>query len=710
MGDKSKAKSTMENAGVPVVPGYHGEEQSEQYLLQQAVEVVGFPLLVKAVSGGGGKGMKLATHQSDFLDALRSARREAAAAFGDDRVLLERFITTPRHIEVQVFCDVHGNAVYLGERDCSVQRRHQKVIEEAPAPGVTAEFRHVLGSAAVAAAKAVGYVNAGTVEFIIDSGWRSRKNGEGSSSSSSSSDFPPFYFMEMNTRLQVEHPITEAIMGVDLVEWQLRVAAGLPLPITDQSLLSQPRGHAIEARLYAEDPGRGFLPAGGKVLRWQPPRGAVFFDPLAVYDRRRNEEGDEGDMGGGGGGGKMSIITTNSNYSNSTTTPPPPPPLPHTVIRVDSGVRKGDIVGLHYDPMIAKIIARGPDRSAALLALHSALGGGGVSNSNSNGGAMQISGLPTNAAFIRRVLEDDEFKNNAAHEGAAVVDTSFISRKEATLLAPDDVPERRDLAVIAATFYFLSILRSNSNSSGGSISLSNSGMGYRVNHSFTTGVDYSLTTSGDVLHNTALALHHHHHHHHSGVDTTKLPYITVHHQGEEKNEAPTSTSAAIITSFEINSRDNKLHAEIDGKRVSGSWSLYSHGDEEILDVWLSNGDNDDETGETGGDGMRYVQARRELVRRWEMGANNNGRSLLSSGVVTSPMPGRVIKVCFKQGDQVKQGDALVVVEAMKMEHSVKAPCDGVVGEVKVAVGGQVEDGGVLMRVVAEASSSSEGER
>lgn len=701
MGDKSKAKSTMENAGVPVVPGYHGEEQSEEYLLQQAIEVVGFPLLVKAVSGGGGKGMKLATNQNDFLDALRSARREAAAAFGDDRVLLERFITTPRHIEVQVFCDVHGNAVYLGERDCSVQRRHQKVIEEAPAPGVTAEFRHVLGSSAVAAAKAVGYVNAGTVEFIIDSGWRSRKSREGSSSSSSSSDFPPFYFMEMNTRLQVEHPITEAIMGVDLVEWQLRVAAGLPLPITDQSLLSQPRGHAIEARLYAEDPGRGFLPAGGKLLRWQPPRGAVFFDPLAVYDRRRNEEGHQGDMG--------SITTGSNNNNNNSTSIPPSPPLPHTVIRVDSGVRKGDTVGLHYDPMIAKIIARGPDRSAALSALHSALGGVSKGKSNGNGGAMQISGLPTNAAFIRRVLEDDEFKNNAAHEGAAVVDTSFISRKEATLLAPDDVPDRGDLAVIAATFYFLSILRTTTTINNNSISLSNSGMGYRVNHSFTTSVDYALATSGGVLHNATLALHHHHHYDHSGVNTTKVPYITVHHhqhhQGEEQNEAPPPTSAAIITSFEINSRDNKLHAEIDRKRVSGSWSLYSHGDEEILDVWLSNGDTESDIG---GDDMRYVQARKGLVRRWEIGANNSGRSLLSSGVVTSPMPGRVIKVCFKQGDQVKQGDALVVVEAMKMEHSVKAPCEGVVGEVKVVVGGQVEDGGVLMRLVASSSSSSEG--
>src|SRR6187402_3482933 len=248
MGSKSAAKALMEKAGVPLTPGYHGDRQGPDYLLKQA-ERIGFPVLIKAVAGGGGKGMRRVDRAVDFGAALASCQREAAASFKDDRVLVEKYLTQARHIEVQVFGDNHGNAVYLFERDCSVQRRHQKVIEEAPAPGMTPERRRHMGEAAVAAARAVDYRGAGTVEFIVA--------GEA------------FYFMEMNTRLQVEHPVTEMITGLDLVEWQLRVAAGEPLPRTQDELAIH--GHAIEARLYAEDPERGFLPSIGRIVHWRMP-------------------------------------------------------------------------------------------------------------------------------------------------------------------------------------------------------------------------------------------------------------------------------------------------------------------------------------------------------------------------------------------------------------------------------------------------------
>lgn len=283
MGSKSAAKSLMEKAGVPLVPGYHGDNQDPQFLKEQA-DAIGYPVLIKASAGGGGKGMRVVESSGAFLDALASCQREAASSFGDDRVLIERYLQKPRHIEIQVFADTHGNCVYLFERDCSVQRRHQKVIEEAPAPGMTEERRRAMGEAAVAAARAVGYVGAGTVEFIAEPDGR-------------------FYFMEMNTRLQVEHPVTEMITGHDLVEWQLRVAAGQPLPARQEDL--RIHGHAIEARIYAENPEKGFLPSIGTLAYLGLPAHVAFAN---------------GD------------------------------------IRVDGGVRTGDTITPFYDPMIAKLI------------------------------------------------------------------------------------------------------------------------------------------------------------------------------------------------------------------------------------------------------------------------------------------------------------------------------------------------------------------
>ncbi|MDP2276336.1 MAG: acetyl/propionyl/methylcrotonyl-CoA carboxylase subunit alpha [Archangium sp.] len=325
MGLKSEAKSRMEKAKVPLVPGYHGADQSPA-LLQKEADRIGYPVLIKASAGGGGKGMRAVEKSEDFAAALESCKREAINAFGDDAVLIEKYLTRPRHIEVQVFADRHGECVYLFERDCSVQRRHQKVLEEAPAPGMSPARRAAMGEAAVAAAKAVGYEGAGTVEFISE--------GE------------QFYFMEMNTRLQVEHPVTEAITGLDLVEWQLRVAAGEKLPKKQSELTI--KGHSLEARVYAENPEKGFLPAIGTLAHLRFPE--------------------------------------HQSFVNS-------------AVRVDSGVRPGDAITPFYDPMIAKLIVWGEDRQQALARMSEALG------------HTQIVGLSTNVGFLKRLVESKAFSS-----------------------------------------------------------------------------------------------------------------------------------------------------------------------------------------------------------------------------------------------------------------------------------------------------------
>src|SRR5947209_715908 len=338
MGSKAEAKELMQRYGAPLVPGYHGADQNPARLLDEA-ERIGFPVLIKASAGGGGRGMREVGSAAEFAAALAGAQREAEAAFGDGRVLLEKYLPRPRHIEVQIFADWHGNTVHLFERDCSIQRRHQKVLEEALAPGLDPEQRSAMSEAAVAAARAVGYVGAGTVEFIAEDGH--------------------FYFIEMNTRLQVEHPVTEAVTGLDLVEWQFRVAAGEPLPICQQDLVLH--GHAIEARLYAENPERGFLPQTGTLHGLRFP--------------------------------------------------------PSELARVDTGVRQGDAVTPFYDPMIAKIIAWGEDRAAAVGRLQRAL----VETA--------VLGLGTNLEFLSRVAAHPEFVSG-------MVDTGFIERHRAALVPP----------------------------------------------------------------------------------------------------------------------------------------------------------------------------------------------------------------------------------------------------------------------------------
>ena len=331
MGDKSAAKARMANAGVPLVPGYHGDDQGDA-LLRSEADKIGYPVMLKASAGGGGKGMRVVESGEGFQAALDGCRRESKAAFGDDRMLIEKYLVQPRHVEVQVFCDRYGNGVYLFERDCSVQRRHQKVIEEAPAPGMTTELRAAMGDAAVRAAQEIGYVGAGTVEFLLDS---------------SPGQDGAFYFMEMNTRLQVEHPVTEMITGQDLVEWQLRVAMGEPLPCRQDELTIT--GHSFEARIYAEDPEQDFLPATGLLTRFAL------------------------DLEGAGLGADQ--------------------------VRLDSGVESGDTVSMHYDPMLAKLIVHGVDRDAALATLNRALA------------ALDVQGVVTNRAFLQRLANRPGFKN-----------------------------------------------------------------------------------------------------------------------------------------------------------------------------------------------------------------------------------------------------------------------------------------------------------
>jgi 3-methylcrotonyl-CoA carboxylase alpha subunit len=371
MGLKAESKRLMQQAGVPLVPGYHGADQDAQHLKHEAARI-GYPVLIKVSAGGGGKGMRVVESAEGFDAALASCRREALASFGNDAVLIERYLTRPRHIEIQVFGDTHGQLVHLFERDCSVQRRHQKLLEEAPAPGMTEALRRAMGEAAVAAARAVGYVGAGTVEFIAEPA----PEGEGELR---------FYFMEMNTRLQVEHPVTEAITGLDLVEWQLRVAAGEPLPWSQDEL--QLHGHAIEARICAENPEAGFLPATGRLEVYRPAPAVEFRHPLAM------------------------------------------PGVPF--VRLDAGVREGDVITPHYDPMLAKLIVWGMDRAQALARLDAALA------------EMHIVGVHHNIDFLRRVAASASFASGQ-------VDTALIERERDALFGAPPLPLELTAAGVVA--------------------------------------------------------------------------------------------------------------------------------------------------------------------------------------------------------------------------------------------------------------------
>jgi 3-methylcrotonyl-CoA carboxylase alpha subunit len=520
--------------------------------LQNEADRIGYPVLLKASAGGGGKGMRVIEHSKDFKEALASCKREAINSFGDDKVLAEKYLQRPRHIEIQVFADTHGNCVYLFERDCSVQRRHQKVLEEAPAPGMTPERRAAMGEAAVAAAKAVGYVGAGTVEFIA--------NQDGS-----------FYFMEMNTRLQVEHPVTEMITGTDLVEWQLRVAAGEALPLQQEQL--QIHGHAIEARVYAENPEKGFLPSIGTLRHARTPAAVNF------------------ELGGS---------------------------AEPAAFRIDSGVREGDTISPFYDPMIAKMIVWGKDRTEALARMAQALS------------QYQIVGLSSNIAFLSRLIHSDAFAN-------ADLDTGLIARNEAQLFPPAQ-PASVDVVALAVVSLLLS------EKSGGSDPWQSS-HGWRMNS----------------LMQRALQFAEEHHQH-----SVQITYLA-----DGWKLRTDSGAVEIKLASASGSGGNDLVLKIADRTVSGTVVR----DGEHFHVF-SQGVHTD---------LHYSDA-----------LAHAGETEAEGGRLTAPMPGKIVAVLVAKAQEVKKGDALLIMEAMKMEHTISAPHDGVIDDVLYAIGDQVTEGAQLL--------------
>ena len=547
MGLKDAAKALMEKAGVPVVPGYHGAGQDAAMLRREA-DRIGYPVLIKARAGGGGKGMRKVDRGEDFAAALEGAQREGQASFGDPAVLIEKYVTRPRHIEIQVFGDDHGNAVYLFERDCSLQRRHQKVIEEAPAPGMPPQMRAAMGEAAVKAAKAIGYSGAGTIEFIVDSSDGLRADR--------------FYFMEMNTRLQVEHPVTEMITGEDLVEWQLRVASGEPLPKTQDQLSLG--GWAFEARIYAEDAPKGFLPATGTL------------DYLA---------------------------------------------LPEANARVDSGVRQGDTITPFYDPMIAKLIVHGPTRDAALSKLAGALD------------ACHVAGSVTNVAFLAALARSPGFV-------AGGVDTGFIERELESLIA--QAPPSAVVKAVAA--------------------MASLGMTRKA-----AGAD-----PWDVLTGWRLW-------------TAARQFALLEHRGERFEIALTDMGHGAYEVSEgaethivnlLGIEGPRLRLSVDGRTSTAT--VVEHGSD--VTVFM--------------DGAAF-----EFAMPDRLADETDGDA--GGDKVVSPMPGLIRQVTAQPGATVAKGEALIVVEAMKMEHTLRSPRDGVVESVFVAPGEQVVDGSVLLALVPE---------
>ena len=561
MGSKSEAKALMARAGVPLVPGYHGADQ-DPALLKREADRIGYPMLIKASSGGGGKGMRIVRGAGEFAAALESCTREAVASFGDARVLLEKYLDRPRHIEIQVFADSHGHCVYLFERDCSVQRRHQKVIEEAPAPGMSAEGRHAMGKAAVAAAQAVGYVGAGTVEFIAETVGAARGT---------------FYFMEMNTRLQVEHPVTEMIVGHDLVAWQLHVASGEPLPVTQEDL--QIRGHALEARIYAENPDRGFLPAIGTLH--------YMAQPDAV------------------------------EFSGQTIVPPAP-------VRIDAGVRAGDAISAHYDPMIAKLITWGEDRAQALARMRAALAD------------VHIVGVANNVDFLGRLMDNASF-------AAADLDTGLIERERAQLFPPAPPLALEWLALACAR------VRLDDDAAANSDPWSHA-HGWRLNMSYERKLEF--TCGGESL-------------------TVWLDYgrtgLALRRAAAEGERVPFAITEARGTRITVRAGERTCTADV----VHGSGRA-----QDELHLFL--------------DGRHRLLTLRDPIA-------HAGESAAADGSLAAPMPGKVIAVLASAGARVARGAALLVMEAMKMEHTIVAPADGTVDEILYGVGEQVDEGAALAR-------------
>ncbi|RDS84851.1 acetyl/propionyl/methylcrotonyl-CoA carboxylase subunit alpha [Dyella monticola] len=550
MGSKAAAKALMEHHQVPLVPGYHGDNQDTGFLTEQARKT-GFPLMIKAAAGGGGKGMRIVRTEKEFADALASAQREAASSFGDTRVILERYVEHPRHIEFQVFGDTHGNLIHLNERECSAQRRYQKVLEETPSPFLNETRRNAMGEAAVAAAKAVDYVGAGTVEFIV------AQDGT-------------FYFMEMNTRLQVEHPVTEETLGLDLVEWQLRVAAGESLPLRQDEIHA--RGHAIEVRLYAEDPDQNFLPGSGTLRCLRLPR-------------------------------------------------------PSDHVRLDGGVVEGDTVTIFYDPMIAKLIVHDTDRTQALQRLREALA------------ECDIVGPKSNIAFLERLS-----RHPVVVEGC--IDTGYLDRHLDEFLTGDAAPSA-DVLFAAATAALLrderAVLESTACVSDPHSPWSRADA-WRIGHAGKRIVALSLREQ-------------------------RYEVQAYGHDGDYRLQHDASHCQVHGARYEA----DVLSARFDDR----SMRLRVHADQERIALHDT-------------DGQRYTFSRAAAFA-WESKGGAGGHQVIA------PMPGRIVLVKAKAGDNVEEGQELLVMEAMKMELALKAPRAGTIEVISAMQGEFVEADAVLVR-------------
>ena len=554
MGSKGAAKALMEGSGVPLLPGYHGADQDPAFLAATA-QKIGFPIVIKAVAGGGGRGMRVVERLDDFAAALASAQQEGAASFGDATVLVERYVTRPRHIEIQVFADRHGNAVHLFERDCSAQRRHQKVIEEAPAPGMDVARRAAMGAAAVDAAKAVGYVGAGTVEFITD------ETG--------------FYFLEMNTRLQVEHPVTEMITGYDLVEWQLRVAAGEPLPATQEQI--HLNGHAFEVRIYAEDPARDFAPSIGRLADFRTPP---------------ERDG----------------------------------------VRVDTGFATGDTVSVHYDAMLAKLICHGPTRAEALQKLRAALAD------------CDVAGVASNLDLLARIAAHPEF-------AAGGIDTGFIARNAATLLAGPRAPD----ATVLAASVLAELLDEAEAAAATAAASADPDSPWHAQDLWWPNATRERTI--DL------------------VDEETTHSVRLHRAG--------SAWALAIGDREIigsasRATDGRIALDLDGVQERAAATRIG----ENLTLRLR--------GET----FRF-----RLPDPISAAAEEED----TGGRLEAPIPGQVTQVIATPGMAAKRGDVLVILEAMKTVFRLTAKADGVVETVSCAAGEMVREGQVLV-TFAEAAA------
>ena len=562
LGKKDAAKRLMEKAGVPVVPGYHGELQDVRGLADRAREI-GYPILIKASGGGGGRGMRRIDYPENFAEALASAQREAEAGFGDRSVIIEKFVARARHIEVQIFADAFGGAVHLFERDCSLQRRHQKVVEEAPAPGMTEAVRRHMGEAAVKAARAAGYQGAGTVEFLVDASRALAPDN--------------FYFMEMNTRLQVEHPVTEAITGQDLVEWQFRIALGEPLPLPqDQLRLS---GHAIEARLYAEDAGHGFRPQTGRITHLR----------LAGDDAR-----------------------------------------------LDTGVRQGDEITSYYDPLIAKIIAQGPTREVALRNLARALD------------RSWVAGCTTNLQFLRELIAHPDVM-------AGAVETALIERSIASLTAR---PKPTNAAIAIAALAALHLLDEKDAPDPWSALA-----GWRAWGEADSFVELALE---EVFGDEDL-----------GREGRREELVSLRVVSMGRDAFRVEWADANVTCILLSRDGERLRFDV-GNRILEAANLGT-GSQICIDL----------------EGTAYTFNRPGPTK-----PDTDRHS--SSDEISSPISGLVRAVRVSAGDHVKKGAALVIIEAMKMEHTVLAPREATIAEVCVTLGDQVDQGATLLMLAEDA--------